>query len=276
MSELIDSIKSKPSLDEYRRIFTRLNANKSEQQLKKHFESCRDLAASQLEKHPFWIDLAKQIPDWDALYRKNTSAVGLYSGPFSAQALLNKKEWESLFSKIYRKNVINNENWPNPPTNIDRGWVTSNNIFNNVGDILRTQFICKYIDGVNFLSEQLALLAEKHSLTANNQLQATIDGYYAGHVDIEFPFEIIDMEFNPVQLTGKVEFQVTTQIKEIIKSLMHFHYELKRDSKMQTEPKNWQWDYKNPPFDANYLGHVAHYLEAQILKVRDQNANRQT
>ena len=107
MSELIDSIKSKPSLDEYRRIFTRLNANKSEQQLKKHFESCRDLAASQLEKHPFWIDLAKQIPDWDALYRKNTSAVGLYSGPFSAQALLNKKEWESLFSKIYRKNVIN-------------------------------------------------------------------------------------------------------------------------------------------------------------------------
>lgn len=277
MSELIDTIQSKPSLDDYKKIFARANGNKSELQLKKHFESCRDGAAVQLEKHPFWIELKIQIQEWDASYRKNTSAEGLYSGPFTSQAQLHRKEWQSLIGKAYRKNVILNNYWPKSPVeDIDDSWVNSSNWFNKIGDILRTQFVCKYIDGVNFLTSQLEVLAHKHSLKVVNQLQATIDGYYAGHVDIEFPFEITDMEFNPVTVTGRVEFQVTTQIKEVVKNLMHVQYELKRNSNAQQVPDGWQWDYKNPPFDANYLGHVVHYLEAQILKVRDQNATRKT
>lgn len=268
MSELIDSIPKRPSFKEYEHVFARLNSGKTAEQLKAHYESCRDRAAEQLVKHPFWLDLTKEITDWDAQYCSNSNAESLYKGAFADQAKLNKKSWASAFGKAYRKNVLSNANWPDEP---EKKWIKSDCWFQNIGDILRTQFICRYIDGVQFIASNLEKLALKHGLQVKNQLQATSEGYYAGHVDITFEFKIFDMEFNSIDVIGKVEFQITTQLKEVVKQLLHIHYESKRLQEIEFTDTVWQWDYKKPSFDANYLGHVIHYLEAQILKLRDNH-----
>jgi hypothetical protein len=268
MSGLIENLDLQPSLEDYKKAFSRLNENKTENQLRTHYESCRDRAAEQLIKHPFWIELMSVIQDWDALYKMETGAESLYKGSFSEQSKLNKKQWDSVYQKAYRKNVLNNVNWPNEP---ESGWVAADSWFRHLGDILRTQFICRYIDGVKFIADKLEFLAKKHNLVVANKMQATNEGYYAGHVDISFEFNIMDMGFNPVPIVGRVEFQVTTQLKEVVKQLLHIHYESKRIEKTHNDESVWQWDYKKPSFEANYLGHVMHYLEAQILKLRDQH-----
>ena len=268
----IDSSTTRPSLDAYRQLFGGIpaNQNKPEAVLKNHFEGCVRRAAEQLQKHPFWIELKQEVENWDASYRLLTPNVeALYSGSFEQQADLNCKKWESAFNKAYRKNVLKNKNWPNPP---DEGFVTAESWFEKLGDILRTTLTSRYIDGVQFIAERLVELAHKHGLNVNNQLQATPEGYYAGHVDIEFDFVIEDLMRNDVTAKVSVEFQVTTQLKQVVKELLHVFYEsdrLKTDVDKSSEV--WQWDYRKPLFDANYLGHVVHYLEAQILKVREKN-----
>lgn len=268
MSDLIENLDLPPSLQEYKAAFSRLNENKTEEQLRNHYHSCQGSAAEQLVKHLFWIELESVISDWDAIYRQETGSEGLYKGAFGEQSKLNKKSWESAYQKAYRKNVINNKNWPNKPEN---GWVKSDTWFVHLGDILRTQFVCRYIDGVKFIADKLEVLAKKHNLTVANKMQATNEGYYAGHVDISFEFVIMNMEFDAVSVVCKVEFQVTTQLKEVVKQLLHIHYESNRIEKISDKESVWQWDYKKPSFEANYLGHVMHYLEAQILKLRDQH-----
>ncbi len=68
-----------------------------------------------------------------------------------------------------------------------------------------------------------------------------------------------------------VEIQITTQIQEIIKVLLHKHYE---ENRKTTVPKDykWQWDYKSPEFSSNYLGHIIHYVEGMIVEIRDKES----
>jgi hypothetical protein len=273
MAELIDKTDVKPSLSDYKKVFGRLHDNKTDVQLSLHYENCRDKAAEQFSKHPFWVDLRSELKEWDANYISLTGAEGLYKGNFEEQGQLNKKNWDAVFTKAFRQNVLSNSNWPSPPK---MGWLTSDSWFDHVTDIVRTQFICRYIDGVEFIASKIVSLAEKHKLPFKNELKATNEGYYAGHVDVGFNFTIVDMEFNPVVVSGNVEFQVTTQLKEVVKQLLHIHYEDKRIKDLSKETEVWQWQYKEPSFEANYLGHVMHYLEAQILKLRVHHGNKPT
>ncbi len=65
-----------------------------------------------------------------------------------------------------------------------------------------------------------------------------------------------------------VEIQITTQLPEVIRKLMHKYYEEKR-SKLNTNTK-WQWDYKSNEFSLNYLGHILHYIEGMIMEIREK------
>ena len=259
---------NRPSFETYEVYFCALlaNENKPQSVLKNHYEGCTRRAAEQLQSHPFWVELKANIQNWDALYRQETPNVeALFSGSFEQQAKLNCKTWSSAYNKAYRKNVLKNPNWPNSP---DGDWVSAGTWFNTIGDILRTTLSTRYIDGVQFLAKRLVSLAEKHGLECRNQLQATPEGYYAGHVDIGFDFLIEDLSRTDIQSKVYVEFQITTQLKQVVKELLHSFYESDR---LKSEKDVWQWDYRAPLFDANYLGHVVHYLEAQILKVRERN-----
>ena len=68
----------------------------------------------------------------------------------------------------------------------------------------------------------------------------------------------------------EVELQVTTQLQELIRSLLHVHYE-KRRKEHEALEEQWQWDYKSDEFATNYLGHILHYVEGMIVEVRDRH-----
>ena len=66
-----------------------------------------------------------------------------------------------------------------------------------------------------------------------------------------------------------VEIQITTQLQEVIRRLLHKYYERQRSGRSTSDLK-WQWDYKSDEFAANYLGHILHYVEGMIMDVRDK------
>lgn len=66
-----------------------------------------------------------------------------------------------------------------------------------------------------------------------------------------------------------IEIQITTQLQEVIRSLLHKYYEDRRKG-VEAEGTKWQWDYKSDEFVANYLGHILHYVEGMIMDIREK------
>ena len=66
-----------------------------------------------------------------------------------------------------------------------------------------------------------------------------------------------------------IEIQITTQLQEVIRKLLHKYYEDRRKRIIEEDIK-WQWNYKSDEFIANYLGHILHYVEGMIMEIREK------
>ena len=176
------------------------------------------------------------------------------------------KSLDSLLTKAFRKNIINNPNFPNEPPN---GWIYQENWFGGINDILRTTIVVRYLDGVTFLLDALQYIANKNGCQLDYSLEAREEGYYAAHAGIKIQLDLIDIAFRSNPHTINIEIQITTELQEIIKNLLHKHYEENR--KRIEPPKNmWQWDFHCDEFASNYLGHIVHYVEGMIVEIRDK------
>jgi len=71
--------------------------------------------------------------------------------------------------------------------------------------------------------------------------------------------------------TFQLEIQVTTQIKDVIKGLLHKYYEVSRTTSRVPSIEEMSWNYRNEEFIATYLGHILHYVEGMIIEVRDRS-----
>ena len=71
-----------------------------------------------------------------------------------------------------------------------------------------------------------------------------------------------------------IEIQITTQLQDVIRKLLHIYYEERR-KKITEDDIKWQWDYKSDEFVANYLGHILHYVEGMIMDVRSKQAEEE-
>jgi ppGpp synthetase/RelA/SpoT-type nucleotidyltranferase len=176
------------------------------------------------------------------------------------------KPFTSFLEKTYRRNVVQNSLWPIEPKG---GWLSPNNCFDRVNDLLRTTYVVKYLDGVDFLFDKFSVLAKGMSLPVRTDYEARDEGYYAGHFNIQMDFAIPGVDWDVRSVSVQVEIQITTQLQEVIRRLLHQHYEKRRVSNL-VPAKKWQWDYRSNDFSANYLGHVLHYIEGTILEVRDK------
>lgn len=180
------------------------------------------------------------------------------------------KSLDSLMMKAYRKNILNNNNFPNEPIG---GWITPENWFESIKDVVRTTITVKYLDGVQFLVSELEKLTLDHGFYFTSSLEAREEGYYAAHTGIVFPISMPDQSFNPIDKKLNIEIQITTQIQEIIKTLLHKHYEENRKV-LTPQDYKWQWDHKSPEFTSNYLGHIIHYVEGMIVEIRDKESSK--
>jgi ppGpp synthetase/RelA/SpoT-type nucleotidyltranferase len=121
--------------------------------------------------------------------------------------------------------------------------------------------IAKYLDGVKkFETIQNSYFSGK-SVNYKIYFEARDTGYYACHSYLDFVYPVNNQIY-------QIEIQITTQLQENIKMLTHKYYDKKR-RRRSIRSEKWQWEHTLPEFDANYLGHILHYLEAVIVRVRE-------
>ncbi|EKF84787.1 hypothetical protein [Methanobacterium formicicum] len=226
------------------------------------YESASAKMKQDFENSDFWIDFSKNLKDYnDQYHQKNGYHLLMYRDKIPH---IQIKPYKSFFEKTYRKNVLNNENWPEAPNN---DWILLND-YSKINDILRTCIVVKYLDGVQFLVDMINDLGTSCAIDCNYDFEARMDGYYAAHIDLVFPVEIpvgLEVQKNDIH----VEIQITTQLQENIRLLLHSHYEKKRKS-YEDFDNDWLWDYKSDEFLANNLGHILHYVEGMIMEARER------
>ena len=225
------------------------------------------------EDSPIWQQLLSNLDRWNNHFLATHDGYRLFQQPLAP--VIGVKLYERALNKAYRWNVRENPQWPRPPlaplapAEFHRDdpnlWYGPHNWLVHFHDIVRTRLTVTYLDGVKFLADWIAELAANLGVPADTAMIADSDGYHAVHVRIPHTFESINFETrDPETVSGKVEIQVTTVIKESINDILHSIYE---SSRLDGLPKGWQWEPEKAPF-VNYLGHAVHHLEGTIVTAR--------
>jgi len=127
------------------------------EKIQRHYESVADKIKKNFEESKFWIQLSENLKTYDSEY--------FLEKQYPLFALIDKpklliKPFSSFFLKTFRKNIINNENWPKEPKD---GWILPYNWFSKINDIVRTYLVVKCTSSNNsdtrpdFVSDSFAL-----------------------------------------------------------------------------------------------------------------------
>jgi len=228
-----------------------------------HYQSVTNKIKVDFETSHFWLELNKNLKEYDDEYRLKFK----YPLLMINRTKLDVKPFNSFLLKTQRRNIFDNANWPNPP---DDGWILPTNWYSKTNDILRTYYVVKYLDDVDFLVQKLKVFCTNCGKNPNCYYQAKMDGYYAAHLYIQQEFEVPKITWDTEKINISIEFQITTQLQEVLRTLLHKYYEEKRKTIRKTEEKEWPWDYRSDEFTANYLGHILHYVEGMIMEIREK------
>lgn len=216
------------------------------------------------ETSDFWVQLIGDLREYDQEYLLKTGYL-LFISNFEPK--LRIKPFESFLLKTFRKNILLNKFWPNEP---EGGWILPGNWFSRINDIVRTLFVVRYFDGVEFIINRINSLCRQHNMESKTSLEAREEGYYAAHLHTKQWFEIPKVTWDTERIVFSIEIQITTQVQEVIRKLLHKYYKKKRKMMKKLPLTKWQWDYKCDEFCVNYLGHILHYIEGMIMEVREK------
>lgn len=226
-----------------------------------HYETVVAKLRADFSASQFWTTVGTALTEIDSRYRVIDN-YALLMDPAPPPLVI--KPYASVLAKALRRNVFANGAWPEPPAD---GWISPDNWFTRMPDLVRTTFTVKYLDGVEFLAEALRALAGEHGLAVRLDFEARPEGYYAGHLVLSGEYEIPRVNWDTERIAAQFELQITTQLQEVIRKLLHRYYEKRRQA-LQAPDRPWQWDYDSDEFVANYLGHILHYVEGMIMDVR--------
>jgi hypothetical protein len=229
---------------------------------KKLYETNLVIALNSTQETDFYKQFSAHIERYDAEYRGLHEAALLMATP---DLRLEKKPYSSAVDKSFRKNVLWNRRFPKPP---EDGWITPENWYFALGDVLRGTIVCKFIDGPEFLAERLRGFGEELGLECGSYSQDRDEGYYAYHFNTTLHMVLTDEHWadRPHKLT--LEVQLTTQLQEVLRELTHPHYQAHR-SDPRPDRHRWKWEHGSNRFRAGYLGHALHLLEAIVVEIRD-------
>ena len=256
-------MKKPKNIDEYKIWLKENHGVEISEKSKMYYESIITRISNEFEKSVFWSQFIENLKEYDSDYLLNT---GYHLLIPNFELKLYVKSFDSFLLKTFRKNILDNKNWPNEP---EIGWILPNNWYNKINDILRTLIVVKYLDGTDFLIENIKSHCVQHNQDFKCFLEAKEEGYYAVHLYTKQEFEIPRIDWDTEKIFVSMEIQITTQIQEVIRNLLHKYYEEKRKTIKQADMK-WQWDYKSDEFVTNYLGHILHYMEGMIMEIRNK------
>ncbi|MBX2905760.1 MAG: hypothetical protein KF744_06970 [Taibaiella sp.] len=255
------------SIEEYKRWLAKSKIAEIDRRTEGYYNSVVNKIQIDFQKSSIWQNILDKMASFNAEYLDNTG-YHLFLTEFKPE--LVTKHFDSFLLKNYRKNVLQNWKWPGSPKN---GWFTPENWFDTTNDILRTRFIVKYLDGVEFLLAKIERELRDVGLDCDISFEARDEGYYALHMYTNYSFEIPKIDWDTEQKKITIEIQITTQLQDVISKLTHKVYEERRINPLPFDRK-WQWNYQSDEFTTNYLGHILHYVEGMIMEVRNkQKAN---
>lgn len=255
----------RPALDKYEGWLADVwKGDRRELRRGRYLQQQRDLQQA-FEDSKFLKALRDRMLGWSHDYQLKTG-VPLFNGAPPAIEL-KLKPWTSFLSRTWRTNVHNNANWPEAPAG---GWLSPDCWFEGLWDVVRSRIVVRYLDGVQFLADRMSELGEEVGTEVQVWTHAQDYGYYAMHLTVRQPFEVQTLNFEEweTRYTG-VEIQLTTELQETIGMLTHGYFEKRRETSVDPDQK-WQWDYKSQEFTPFYLGHLLHYLEGMIMRVREE------
>lgn len=250
-------------IDEYKAWLDKEHGVEISDRTRVRYESVTSRMKLDFERSVFWVQVTQNLKEFDGQYLAGTGYRLLMPGDAPE---LKIKPFESFLLKTFRKNVVENKDWPNEPVD---GWILPDNWYSTINDIIRTTIVVKYLDGVQFMIDKIGLLCEPQNMPCKVYLEAREEGYYAGHLYTANEFEIPKVTWDTERARVSIEIQITTQLQEVIRKLLHKYYEERRAS-IREEDIKWQWNYKSDEFVANYLGHILHYVEGMIMEIRER------
>ena len=214
-------------------------------------------ARSAIQDHPFLVKVQQFIAENRA--GAKPSKINIVGDDFT----LYVKSFDSVISKLFRTNVLENNNFPNPPNG---GWVDFSNIFDRLNDLVRTTITCRFFDEPRRISEAVVAIAQEYGLRSVIKAQAKDVGYYAYHVYVSVPAVLVDQEWRQFERNVQFEIQVTTEIQYVLYDLTHKFYEEERH-KTRTDEVDWKWSRNSARFSVSYVSHSLHLLEGLIQRL---------
>lgn len=260
----------KPTTVEQYKLWLHDQHNVDFQRTATHYDSVTRKIFADVEASPCWQALLDDLNRMDQEYLVKTAYNLFVEGSLVPQLLT--KPFDSFIVKTFRQNILDNQRWPDEPA--ETGWILPPGWFEQIDDIVRSLLVVKYLDGVTFAADQIVEIAKKLGTACNIELKAREEGYYAAHLHFPVVCEIPRENWDTDQATISVEIQITTQVQEVIRKLLHAYYQERRITREQESA--WQWDYKSPEFAANYLGHVLHYVEGMIMDIREKQEKKES
>ena len=243
--------------------------SKIDNSVKNTYEHASAAVRHDFENSREFTDFLHQLHNYDAEYRNLYTYDLLMTKP--DEVTLKPKQWDNFISKVWRKNVVHNINWHSDQWDHESskppgGWITPDDWYQRIHDIVRTRIVVKYFDGVQFLVQKMHTHFSATGCHCTPDWEAREDGYYAAHLNLTRDYQL------PIRLqletkTVSVEIQVTTQIKDVITALTHRYYERKRRT-LEPPDRKWQWDCDSTEFAPNYIGHILHYVEGAVMQIR--------
>lgn len=223
-----------------------------------------NLAKNTIETNTTYSNIMNFIRSLDNVYMKPNSGL-LFAQNMKDVNSLNIKPFDSAMHKIFRNNILFNRYWPKDPK---KGKIGYENMFSEIDDLLRTRFVCKYMDGPKFICDSLGEHCKDKDIEYDVRNLSNDEGYYGWH----FYFKIstdIQLKDEVQNVNMHVEIQFQTQLSEAISHLTHGLYEEKRATGFDSE-KAWKWEPESQQFRSAYLGHGLHLLEGLIQNFRDE------
>jgi ppGpp synthetase/RelA/SpoT-type nucleotidyltranferase len=255
---------AKPStLPEYRKWLREEHSVTVDERLTNYHESVALKLRDDFIASPAWKGILGELKEFDAEYQIRSTYPLLMNAGEQPEVLV--KGFDSFILKTFRQNVIDNRGWPSPPR---KGWLLPDNWYERINDVIRTSLVVKYLDGVEFMANEIVRLCEDLGVRVDVAFLARDEGYYAAHVYLRQEVAIPQLTWDAKRITSQVEIQITTQLQDVIRKLLHRYYADRRTAEPSRE--KWQWKYKDDEFVANYLGHILHYVEGMIMEVRDR------
>lgn len=249
------------SLDQYVRWLLESFGERIGPRTKTYYEVVVKEVRDRFLASELWQTVTQELSNYDRTFFLRTG-YDLLQTPIIPD--LKTKPFESYLLKTFRKNVLENDSYPEPP---DGEWILPSSGFERIHDLVRTRFVVKYLDGVEELMGHLGSICTQCQHVMTPDYEARDEGYYAAHAGVQFPCHVPGRDFDTVPIAATIEIQITTQVQHLISRLLHNHYESRR-AEPASPGKCWQWDYTSDEFAANYLGHILHYVEGMIMDIR--------